>query len=317
MTPVPPSARRCDGTAARTLPACVAVIAALSVALIGTFCAPAWGADPGGSVAAVGAAGPADTTGVRGAAGVGASAVGSEYRLGPGDSIRVQVFQSPDLTVEARVSETGTISYPLVGSLTLGGLSLGEAEQRIAAALREGRFLKAPQVNINLLQVRGSQVAVLGQVARPGRFTLETANVRASEMIAAAGGVTPLGDDAVVVTGVRDGVPFRRVIDIPRLFTGDASQDDIVLKAGDALFIPRAPVYYLSGEAQRPGPYRIERGMTVMQALAAGGGITPRGSQNRLRLHRAGPDGAVVQSTPQLTDPVQPNDVLFVRESLF
>ncbi len=57
--------------------------------------------------------------------------------------------------------------------------------------------------------------------------------------------------------------------------------------------------------------------MTVMQALAAGGGITPRGSQNRLRLHRTGPDGTVVQSTPQLTDPVQPNDVLFVRESLF
>lgn len=241
----------------------------------------------------------------------------SEYRLGPGDSIRIQVFQNPDLTVEARVSENGTISYPLVGSLKLGGLPLGEAEQRIASALRDGRFLKAPQVNINLLQVRGSQVAVLGQVARPGRFTLETSNVRASEMIAAAGGVTPLGDDAVVVTGVRDGAPFRRVIDIPRLFTGDATQDDIVLQAGDALFIPRAPVFYLYGEAQRPGPYRIERGMTVMQALAAGGGITVRGSQNRLHLHRTGPGGAVVQLTPQLTDVVQPNDVLFVRESLF
>ena len=241
----------------------------------------------------------------------------TEYRLGPGDSIRVHVFQNPDLTVEARVSENGAISYPLVGSVKLGGLALGEAERRIADALREGRFLKSPQVNINLLQVRGSQVAVLGQVARPGRFTLETPNVRASEMIAAAGGVTPLGDEAVVVTGVREGVPFRRVIDIPRLFTGESAQDDVVLQAGDALFIPRAPVFYLYGEAQKPGPYRIERGMTVMQALAAGGGITPRGSQNRLRLHRTSPDGGVVQSTPQLTDPVQPNDVLFVRESLF
>lgn len=244
-------------------------------------------------------------------------AAGTEYRLGPGDSIRIHVFQNPDLTVEARVSEGGSISYPLVGSLTLGGLSLGEAEQRIAHALRDGRFLKSPQVNISLLQVRGSQVAVLGQVARPGRFTLETSNVRASEMLAVAGGVTALGDDAMVVTGVREGVPFRRVIDIPALFAGSSLQDDIVLAAGDALYIPRAPVFYLYGEAQKPGPYRIERGMTVMQALAAGGGITPRGSQNRLRLHRTGPDGAVVQSTPQLTDPVQPNDVLFVRESLF
>jgi polysaccharide export outer membrane protein len=107
------------------------------------------------------------------------------------------------------------------------------------------------------------------------------------------------------------------VIDIPDLFTGQSVQDDLVLVAGDALYVPRAPVFYLYGEAQKPGPYRIERGMTVMQALAAGGGITLRGSQNRLRLHRAGPDGAVVQSVPRLTDPVQPNDVLFVRESLF
>jgi polysaccharide export outer membrane protein len=248
---------------------------------------------------------------------VSAWAAGPEYRLGAGDTIRVHVFQSPDLTLDARVSENGTISYPLVGSLALGGLSLGEAEQRIAAALREGHFLKSPQVTLNVLQVRGSQVAVLGQVARPGRFTLETSNVRASEMLAAAGGVTALGDDAVVVTGVREGVPFRRLIDIPSLFTGQPVQNDLVLVAGDALYVPRAPVFYLSGQAQRPGPYRIERGMTVMQALAAGGGITPRGSQNRLRLHRAGPDGAVVQSVPQLSDPVQPNDVLFVRESLF
>ena len=121
---------------------------------------------------------------------VSAWAAGPEYRLGAGDAIRVHVFQNPDLTLDARVSENGTISYPLVGSLSLGGLSLSEAEQRIADALRVGNFLKSPQVTLNVLQVRGSQVAVLGQVARPGRFTLETSNVRASEMLAAAGGVT-------------------------------------------------------------------------------------------------------------------------------
>lgn len=247
----------------------------------------------------------------------GARPAAAEYRLGAGDAIRVQVFQNPDLTVEARVSENGVISYPLVGSVQLGGLTLGEAERRIADALVRGRYLKAPQVNINLLQVRGNQVAVLGQVAHPGRFALETSNVRASEMLAAAGGVTPLGDDLLVVTGTREGQPFRRVIDIPALFAGSAPQDDIVLLGGDALFVPRAPVFYIYGEAQKPGPYRVERGMTVMQALAAGGGPTARGSQRRLRLHRTGPDGAVVQTTPELTEPVQPNDVIFVRESLF
>ena len=245
------------------------------------------------------------------------SARPTEYRLGPGDAIRVQVFQNPDLTIDARVSEGGGIRYPLIGAVQVGGLTLSEAEQRIADGLQRGRFLNDPQVNIQLVQVRGSQVAVLGQVARPGRFALDTANVRASELLAAAGGTTPLGDDRLIITGTREGQPFRRVIDIPSLFTGASEQDDIVLQGGDALYVPRAPVFYIYGEAQRPGPYRIERGMTVMQALAAGGGITPRGSQRRLHLHRAGADGQVVQSVPQLGDLVQPNDVIYVRESLF
>lgn len=245
------------------------------------------------------------------------SARAAEYRLGPGDAIRVQVFQNPDLTIDARVSESGGIRYPLIGAVNVGGLTLAEAEQRIAEGLQRGRFLNDPQVNIQLVQVRGSQVAVLGQVARPGRFALDTANVRASELLAAAGGTTALGDDRLIITGTREGQPFRRVIDIPSLFTGASEQDDILLQGGDALYVPRAPVFYIYGEAQRPGPYRIERGMTVMQALAAGGGITPRGSQRRLHLHRAGPDGQVVQSVPQLGDLVQPNDVIYVRESLF
>lgn len=241
----------------------------------------------------------------------------ADYRLGPGDAIRVQVYQSPDLTVEARVSESGTINYPLIGGVALGGLSISQAESSIAQALRTGNFLKAPQVNIVLLQVRGNQVAVLGQVSRPGRFPLETFNVRVSDMLAAAGGVTPMGDDVLIVTGTRDGKPFRKVIDIPALFLNAKPEDDVLLAGGDTLYVSKAPVYYIYGEAQKPGPYRIERGMTVMQALAQGGGPTARGSQDRLHLHRAGRDGAVVKTVPRLTDPVQPGDVLFVRESIF
>lgn len=240
-----------------------------------------------------------------------------DYRLGAGDSIGVQVYQSPDLSVDARVSETGVISYPLVGSLQLGGLTISEAEKKIAEALQKGGFVNAPQVNIVLRQVRGSQVAVLGQVSRPGRFPLETLTSRASDMLAAAGGATAGGDDVLIVTGQREGKPFRKLIDIPALFSNANSENDIVLSAGDTLYVNKAPVFYIYGEAQRPGPYRIERGMTVMQALAQGGGPTARGSQNRLRLHRRGVDGSVVDSAPKLTDPVQPEDVIFVRESIF
>jgi polysaccharide export outer membrane protein len=239
-----------------------------------------------------------------------------EYRLAPGDAIKVQVYQNPDLTLEARVSESGTISYPLVGSVAVGGMSISSAEKNIAQALEKGDFLKQPQVNIVLLQVRGNQVSVLGQVQRPGRFPLETTNVRVSDMLALAGGVTPQGGDMLVVSGTRDGQPFRRPIDIPNLFRGDRSDEDIQLEPGDTLYVHKAPTFYIYGEAQRPGTYQIERGMTVQQALAQGGGPTARGSQ-RLRVNRTRPDGTVMQLEPRLTDPVLPGDVLYVRESLF
>ena len=243
--------------------------------------------------------------------------VNQDYRLGPGDAIGVQVYQSPDLSVDARVSESGVISYPLVGSVQLGGLTISEAEKKIADALRTGGFVKVPQVNIALKQVRGNQVAVLGQVSRPGRFPLETTNTRVSDMLAAAGGATATGDDILIVTGQREGKPFRKVVDIPALFLNPKSDEDILLAGGDTLFVSKAPVFYIYGEAQRAGAYRIERGMTVMQALAQGGGPTVRGSQNRLRLHRRDSAGKVIETTPQLTDQIRADDVIYVRESIF
>ena len=248
---------------------------------------------------------------------VSATSSNQDYRLGAGDSIGVQVYQSPDLTLESRVSESGVISYPLIGNVQLGGLSLVEAEKTIADALRTGGFVRSPQVNITLRQVRGNQVAVLGQVNRPGRFPLETVNTRVSDMLATAGGVTPTGDDVLIVTGQRQGQAFRRVIDIPGLFLNQKPEDDIVVAGGDTLYVNKAPMFYIYGEAQRPGPYRIERGMTVMQALAQGGGPTSRGSQNRLKLHRRDTAGKVIETVPLLTDVVRPEDVIYVRESIF
>lgn len=240
-----------------------------------------------------------------------------DYPLGPGDAIRIQVFQNPDLTVDTRVSENGAITYPLIGSLQLGGLSIAAAEKAIGSALKDGGFIQNPQVNIMLMQIRGNQVAVLGQVNRPGRFPLETVNTRVSEMLALAGGATAGGDDTAILTGIRNGKPFRKLIDIPALFLGESGSEDAILMGGDAIYVHRAPMYYIYGEAQRPGAYRIERGMTIMQALAQGGGPTVRGSEWRLRLHRQNAEGAIEQRSPELTDRIQPNDVIYVRESLF
>jgi polysaccharide biosynthesis/export protein len=240
-----------------------------------------------------------------------------EYRLGPGDTIRILVFQNPDLTLETRVSENGTISFPLIGLLKVGGLDIASAERRIARALQSGGFIKQPQVNIVPLQIRSNQVSVLGHVNRPGRFPLETFNTRLSEMIAIAGGIAPNGADVVIFTGTRDGKPFRKEIDVAGMFLKNALEDDVVVSGGDVIYVNRAPTFYIYGEVQRPGSYRVERGMTIRQALAQGGGLTPRGTERNLGVFRRGSDGAIQSLNTELNSLVRPDDVLYVRESLF
>jgi polysaccharide export outer membrane protein len=241
----------------------------------------------------------------------------SEYVLGAGDTIRINVFQNPDLTVETRVSESGTITFPLIGNVAVSGLTIPAAEQKIAKQLRAGGFVLKPQVNILVLTIRGSQVAVLGQVNRPGRYPLEIFNSKVTDMLAIAGGITPAGGDTIVLVGTRDGKAFRKEIDVPALFLTNKLADDILVAGGDIIYVHRAPMFYIYGEVQRPGVYRLEREMTVIQGLAQGGGLTLRGTERGLRISRRGADGKTQEITPSMVDPIHTDDVIYVRESLF
>lgn len=240
-----------------------------------------------------------------------------EDKLGAGDTVRVQVFQNPDLTLETRIQESGSITYPLIGSAKLAGLNIPDAERVIAAALKLGGFMQQPQVTITLVQARRKQVSVLGAVGRPGQVPLEYANTRLSDVLAVAGGISPTGSDTVIVTGQRNGKPMRQEINVAALYLEGKSAGDILMAGGDVVYVHRAPVFYVYGEAQRPGSYRLERNMTFMQALVMAGGPTARGTEKRLRLHRQAADGSAKEMTPDLNDIVQPDDVIFVRESLF
>jgi polysaccharide export outer membrane protein len=241
----------------------------------------------------------------------------AEYRLGAGDVVRISVYQNPDLTLETRVTEAGLISYPLLGSIRIGGLGVTAAEKLIGEGLRTGNFVKQPQVTMVLLQVRGNQASVLGQVNRPGRYPIEVADLRLTDLIATAGGIAPTGADTLVVTGTRNNLPFRLEVDFPTLFSAGGQTKDILVLNGDAVWVDRQPMVYIYGEVQRPGALRLERGMTLMQALATGGGLTQRGTEKGIRVHRKGADGNVQVIAPTLDDKVHDADVVYVRESLF
>lgn len=241
----------------------------------------------------------------------------NQYRLARGDTIRITVFQVPDLSLETRITEAGVVSYPLLGSVALAGATIAEAEQRIAAGLRDGNFVKQPQISISVVQARGNQVSVLGQVGRPGRYPLETGEVRLTDILATAGGIAPSGGDLIVVQGTRNGQPYRVEVDLPSVFNSGGRNADVLLANNDVVWVERAPTIYMYGEVQRPGALRLERNMTVIQALASAGGLTQRGTLRALRVSRKDAQGRVREIEPQLVDTLRPDDVVFIRESVF
>ncbi len=241
-----------------------------------------------------------------------------EAILGVGDIIRITVYQNPDLTVEsARISEVGQINFPLIGNVKLGGETINASEQKIAKMLRDGGFVLRPQVTIQLGQIRSAVISILGQVSKPGRYPIEIVGSKASEMIAAAGGVLPGGADIVTLVGARNGRSIKLDIDLPAILQSGKAELDIPVDNGDILYVDRAPIAYIYGEVQRPGALRLERGMSLMQVLAQSGGLTQRGTARGMKVHRRDANGTVTILDLQMNDPVVRDDVIYVKESLF
>jgi polysaccharide export outer membrane protein len=236
--------------------------------------------------------------------------------IGPGDTVRISAYRYPDLTTEARLSDEGKLNVPLVGEMTLKGLTPDQAARRIADRLKSGKYINDPQITVTVVQARSRMVSVLGFVKNPGRYVLDGTTAKISDVIAMAGGLDVNGSDKVIIqqNGAGKGEPVT--VDLASVIEGDNAKN-VDVHGGDSVFVPRAPVVYVYGEVTKGGAYRIEPDMTVMQAISLAGGITPRGSQNRVQLRRKGSDGKWKQSSVKLTDVVSPDDVIYVRESLF
>jgi polysaccharide biosynthesis/export protein len=243
-------------------------------------------------------------------------AVAAEVLLGPGDVVKMTVYGSPDLSVETRVSESGMMTVPLLGQVQVAGIPVAAAEKKIAQGLERGGYLKKAQVNLLITTMTSQQVSVLGQVNRPGRYPVDGKR-KVLDLLALAGGIAPEGGDTVDLVRSRDGKTTRETIDVVDMVRKGELNRDYEVSAGDVIFVERAPRAYVMGEVQRPGALRIERGMTIQQAVSAGGGLTPRGSSSNWRVTRKSPDGALQTVDVKASDLVQTDDVITVRESWF
>ena len=239
------------------------------------------------------------------------------YVMGPGDTVKIAVYQNPDMTIETRVSEVGSVTFPLLGPVEIGGLTPAQAEIRIASLLKSGGFVPRAQVTILVTQFRSRQVSVLGQVNHPGRYAIEEPSVRLTDVLAIAGGIAPTGGETVTVIRAGEGGEQRVEIDLLGLFDAPTQPKNIELSNGDTVFVPRIPVFYIYGEVQKPGAYRLERRMTVMQAVSLASGLTLRGSEKGLRIVRRNANGTAKSFTASTEDYVLQDDVIYIKESLF
>ena len=239
-----------------------------------------------------------------------------DYKLGSGDTVHITVYDHPEMTLDARVGGTGLINYPFIGAVKIGGMTVREAEDIIAKKLSSGGYLKQPDVNVIVTQYLGTQVDVLGQVNRPGMFPLQRTTTL-SDALALAGGVTQLGANHIILLRKEGGKTVHETIDLHKLYeAGDVVLNQLV-QDGDILYVPRAPQFYIYGQVNRPGQFRLERNMTVAQALSVGGGLTQQGTQRGIKILRRDANGKLQELPAKLSDLLQKDDVVYVKEALF
>ena len=241
----------------------------------------------------------------------------AEYKLGVGDLVKIVVYEHDDLTTEDRITDSGTVSFPYLGEVTVGGLTKGEAENRFTTLLNGGKFIKNPQVSVRILQYREPKVSVLGQVNRPGRYPVEPYKT-VLDALADAGGISPLAEDQVVVLRRQGDRTAKYEINLHNTVVAGNLNDVLTIQDGDIISVAKARQFYVYGAVQHPGVYRLERNMSIIQGLAVAGGLTPRGTNRGLIVRRLdATSNVVIESAVNFADMLNNDDVLVVKESLF
>lgn len=258
-----------------------------------------------------------------GEARIAADGASADYTIGAQDVLSITVFDQADLSGKYPVELDGTFSFPLVGRVTAGGLSVREFENELRTKLSDGYF-KNPQLTVSVDQYRSQRVFIVGEVRAPGPYPL-TGDMTLIEALAKAGSTMPSASDEVLVVrgqGAKGPVlpgqasegDIRR-FNLKDLQSGTLAQNPS-LHDGDTIYVSRAELVYVFGQVRNPGSYAIKNDTTILQALSLAGGVTPNGAMGRVKILRI-VDGEKKEVKVRLTDVVQPGDTIVVPERYF
>jgi polysaccharide export outer membrane protein len=250
-----------------------------------------------------------------------------DYVVGPQDVLTITSYDQADLSGKFSVEADGTFTYPLIGRFRAGGLTLRSVEDELKRRLKDEGYFKNPQVTVSVETYKSQKVFIVGEVRVPGTYPL-SGTMNLVEGLARAGSTLPTASGEAVIVHGGDSAAGPKLpteaddpnivrVDLRKLQNGEFSQNT-VLRDGDTIFVPRAENIYVFGQVKNPGAYAMEqqRNTTVLQALSLAGGVTDRGSTNRIQIIRI-VNGEKKELNAKLTDLVKPGDTIVVRERFF
>ncbi|MFP4039386.1 MAG: SLBB domain-containing protein [Desulfosudaceae bacterium] len=249
-------------------------------------------------------------------AGFAIPALAINYQLGEGDVLTISVYEQPDLKTTVRISGDGTVTMPLVGRVKATDLSVKELEEKIEALLDDG-YIVNPQVNIYVEDFRSRKVTILGEVKKPGVYEIQS-QTTLLELISQADGLTRDATETAIIQHqdrLKKDLPVQ--VDLAQLMEDGQASQNVIMRDGDHVYIPKKDVFYVSGEVKRPDVYNYERGLTVIKALTMAGGPSDKASSSRTRIirNREGKEHLIKDVSMDME--VRPNDVIVVPESYF
>ena len=254
----------------------------------------------------------------------------SEYKIGAKDLLEITVLGVPEINkLVVRVSEEGRISLPMLGEVEVGSLTRFEVEKKLALLAGEKIIIK-PQVTVHILEYLSRRVSVVGAVEKPGTFELLGRRTVLS-ILSEAGGLTrDAGEEVIVIRQLPAGDSTAFRIPVEGLFVAGDPKLNMALEPGDIINVPvdKPVALYVFGQVKNPGALqvRISSLPTLTQAIAQAGGFTDRANKKKVKLRRKDAAGKETEVSVNVRDilkgkakdvPLQPNDTIYVPESIF
>ena len=251
-----------------------------------------------------------------------ALAAAPTYPLGPGDKIKVTVYNVEDMDQTVTVDPGGIITFPVLDKVSVQGLSVNDLQKKLEELL--GQFVKAPQVNIQLIEYGSRFVNVLGQVRTPGRIPLK-GTFKILDAVSQAGGFQDDSGDVELQRRDGAGQLQSKVFSKEELLTGNDERGNIYVQDQDVINVQVVKSVYVNGEVKSPGPFPYNKEMTLLRAITRAGGFTQWANKGRVDILREEKgtnrvmhvDAGDIErgKTPDIR--LQPNDQVVVRERKF